>query len=190
MKKVIIFIMLFAGFANADEVSILEDEFKPYIEIVGISDYVFDELGSTKHQGYAIIHEDIKDIYFLRTFINKKNKDISHQIYVICRYIGNDWRHYYIGYFKGGELCDIVRIDTDVSCTLNYCYYQEDLGINISNKFLLNNQNGFSVKIVSKSGNDIIINVSKEQIESQLEAIKSLKNQKNNNQNKKDNFIE
>ena len=141
------------------EVSVVTDEFEPVITIKGIEDYIGD---------------DLKGAFFLRSFINKKTKDVTHQLYIYCNYRW-DWRFYNSAYLSGGKALEFTEISRDVSCTNGICTYYEHFGVDISDEFLRKNTEGFSVKISAKSGDNAVINVKSNQVIEQLKEIDKLK---------------
>ena len=89
------------------EVSVVTDEFEPFITINGIEDYIGD---------------DLKGAFFLRSFINKKTKDVTHQLYIYCTYHWN-WRFYNSAHLSGGKALEFTEIRRDFNCTDGICTY-------------------------------------------------------------------
>jgi len=141
------------------EVSVVTDEFEPFITINGIEDYIGD---------------DLKGAFFLRSFINKKTKDVTHQLYIYCTYHWN-WRFYNSAHLSGGKALEFTEIRRDFNCTDGICTYYEHFGADISDEFLRKNTEGFSVKISAKSGDNAVINVKSNQVIEQLKEIDKLK---------------
>ena len=141
------------------EVSVVTDEFEPFITINGIEDYIGD---------------DLKGAFFLRSFINKKTKDVTHQLYIYCTYHWN-WRFYNSAHLSGGKALEFTEIRRDFNCTDGICTYYEHFGAYISDEFLRKNTEGFSVKISAKSGDNAVINVKSNQVIEQLKEIDKLK---------------
>ena len=141
------------------EVSVVTDEFEPFITINGIEDYIGD---------------DLKGAFFLRSFINKKTKDVTHQLYIYCTYHWN-WRFYNSAHLSGGKALEFTEIRRDFNCTDGICTYYEHFGADISDEFLRKNTEGFSVKISAKSGDNAVINVKSNLVIEQLKEIDKLK---------------
>ena len=141
------------------EVSVVTDEFEPFITINGIEDYIGD---------------DLKGAFFLRSFINKKTKDVTHQLYIYCTYHWN-WRFYNSAHLSGGKALEFTEIRRDFNCTDGICTYYEHFGADISDEFLRKNTEGFSVKISAKSGDNAVINVKSNQVIEQLKERDKLK---------------
>jgi len=141
-----------------ENVEVITDEFEPTINIYGIED---------------IVEDNILNQYFIRSFIDKVSKEISHQIYVSYRYQG-DWRFYRRANVSGGEEFKFIEIDRDVDCSNSICTYYEQFGIIIPDEYLRDKTNGFSIKISAKSGHSIALEITGTQVNEQIRAIDSL----------------
>ncbi|MHA1739430.1 MAG: hypothetical protein ACTSWD_12645 [Candidatus Heimdallarchaeota archaeon] len=142
-----------------NEVKIINDEFEPTINVYGIE---------------QTIEGSLNNKYFIRSFINKQNKNTKHQIYVRYSYEG-DWHFYYRANAKGGDAVKFIEIGRDVDCrSSSSCTYYETFGAIIPQEFLKDNISGFSIKFSAKSGDSFVVKISSFQINEQLEAIESI----------------
>lgn len=66
----------------------------------------------------------------------------------------------------------------DVDCSEFFCSYTEIFGVSITNEYFKNHPEGFPIKIYAKSGNTLLIEVTPEQIKSQLSKIQEYKTNK------------
>jgi len=146
------------GVSLREQVEIKSDEFEPNITINGIE---------------LPIDNNPYEQYFLRSFVNKKSKSVLHQLYVNYTYAG-DWRFFNRAYAKGSKELKFTGIKRDVNCSSYGCSYNEHFGITIPGKYLRNNTGGFSVKVLSKSGHDLVLKVSGKQITEQIKAVDSV----------------
>ena len=142
-----------------ENVKVKTDEFEPTINIYGIEHSVDDNLLNR---------------YFIRSFIDKVSKVVSHQIYVNYSYKG-EWHFYRRANVSGGDEFKFTEIDRDVDCSSSICSYYERFGITIPDKYLRDKIDGFSIKISAKSGHSFIINISGTQVSEQIRVIDSLK---------------
>jgi len=161
MKKLIILLVLCLSCATTPKtfkstVTIENDTFKKVTIFSGIEHKLYEGSGSR---------------YFLRSFYNQRTKALTHQIYVVA-YYGYSWRFYYSAIDITGKEYGFLPIDSYVSCH-HGCLYTEHFGINITTKDMLNNPHGITFKIYSKSGEPVIFELTNQQINAQLSAIKS-----------------
>lgn len=136
-------------------VDVTTDEFEPTVKFRGIE---------------HTIENSSFNRYFIRSNLDKTIQHISHQIYVTYTYGGN-WRFYNCAYSMGGNPLEFIEINRDVDFIGHWCAHTEDFGITIPGEMLIKNPNGFSIKVKSKSGHNMIINITAEQIQQQLNAI-------------------
>jgi len=107
---------------------------------------------------------------FLRSWLNAKG--VSHQIYVV-HYYRHDWRFYERASGIGGRSVDFVSIDRDVvDCTAGTCSYNEVFGVSLSDSELrAATSDGFRFKAYARSGHELEVFLSPEQVRAQLAAI-------------------
>jgi len=146
--------------ASIERPRIIEDEFRPFVEILGLDIYV-----DVKPE--EIVEREYYQ-YLLRTFITKKDSSMTHQLYVKYRYTDEDWRFYHSAYLKGGVPLEFVEIDSKV---LGKNFLMEMFGITIPDSILRRDTSGFAVKVYAKSGNNFVVNVTPDQVKQQLTAI-------------------
>lgn len=110
--------------------------------------------------------------YFIRSFLDKESGEISHQLYISIDYF-NDWRFYNRASLVGGDNPEFIEIASDVDCSSYGCTYNEQMAVTMSDKYLRDHENGFKVKVSSKSGHETVINVTSNQIVKQLQKIEA-----------------
>jgi hypothetical protein len=117
--------------------------------------------------------------FFIRSWIDKESGNVIHQIYVFYSYSGQNWRFYQRANSQEAQPLELTEIDRDVNCYQYGCTYYETLGVMIADEYLRNHLNGFSIKISARSGHSFIIEVTPEQIKSQLIKIQEYKKSHN-----------
>jgi hypothetical protein len=141
-------------------VEIKTDEFDPHVKFSGIE---FALPGSS-----ALIGR-----FFLRSFI-PKNPDGKrvHQIYVLY-YYADDWNFFY-----GARNCDAQSLEFSslnrevISCRTRPCTHAETFVIQVPEESLRNTDSrGYLVKVYAKSGYELLIPMTAEQIQKQVAAI-------------------
>lgn len=149
-----------------------------YSNKVQISDSKFDS--HIKFSGYTeatykngLLPESYK--YFIRSWKNKKNNNIKHQLYISFDYFG-DWRFYNSASFDDSRQTDVTEIDrTVLDCSSRYfgCNVSEDVAVDLSSQFLKSKINeGFSVRINSKRSYSDIVTISPNYIAGYLSVVK------------------
>lgn len=111
--------------------------------------------------------------YFLRSFMNKKSGQVAHQLYVSDHYDGY-WEIWSRANSEDAQPLEFVSISRDVVyCGSGYagCSLSEVFGAFIPDTDLRTHQDGYSVKFYAKSGKQMVIRLSSEQIRKQLKAI-------------------
>ncbi len=165
--NLLFFIISIVGcFSLRENVLVKVDQFEPTITVSGIP---------------LTIHDNILHQYFIRSIVDKKTKIVLHQIYVNYSYDSNwsiysskVWRIYNRAYVPKNNLLEIKKIDKYYKCSPDFCRYYEDFGITLSDKYLKEHKNGFTIKASSKSGHDLYLPISAKQISEQLKAIEAL----------------
>ena len=151
-------------FVSRDSVEIHRDDFSSEIEYLGITQQS-KELSSTDFG-------DDSFSFFLRSFKDIDTGEVNHQIYVDVYYMTSNWKFYQRASFEGGTNADFVMIGRNVvTCTHGLCVYNEVFGIQIPNNALYDNIDGLSVKAYAQSGHELIVKLSEEQIQAQLQAL-------------------
>lgn len=78
----------------------------------------------------------IKKTVFLRAWKDDRTSAIQYQIYAIDGYRG-DWHFYDHAYDSSGNKMEFVPIDRQVvTCDGNWCWFQEEFGLNVSRNYL------------------------------------------------------
>ena len=117
--------------------------------------------------------------FFIRSWIVKESGGLLHQIYAQYGYTGKEWEFYTKAYTQEGESLQTVKIQRDVDRYESINVYHEEIGVTIPDEYLRSHLNGFTIKIVALSGDSFTINVTPEQIKSQLTKIREYKKLKN-----------
>lgn len=145
--------------------SVADDQFSQVATVTGAELYV-NPFGGTFRS------------WLIRSFIDKKTGNVTHQLYVDISYIG-DWQYYYMAADDTAKTLDVTRIASHVGDCYGGCSLSETIGISLDDATLRTHQNsGYTLKISAKSGASLIIEISSEQIKLQLAAIDNYKNQK------------
>lgn len=110
--------------------------------------------------------------HMIRTMVDE-NGNIENQLYVVHRYGSPDWRFYEDASFEGDETAQFTRIDRDVlGCSAGSCEHEEIFGVLLPSGFLKENKGGFRVKFYADSGDELVLNVTGNQVSKQLSEIK------------------
>jgi len=137
-----------------------------YANKVQISDSKFDS--HIKFNGYAestykngLLPESYR--YYIRSWKDKKDNSIQHQLYVSFDYYG-DWRFYNSASFDNAKQADVTEIDRNtLDCSSKYfgCNLSEDVGVDLSDQFLKSRiKKGFSIRINSKRSYSDVVTIS------------------------------
>ncbi len=113
--------------------------------------------------------------FFIRSWIVKESGGLLHQIYAQYGYAGKEWDFYTEAYSQEGQPLQLVIIHRDADYYESINVYHEEIGITIPDEYLRSHLNGFSIKVLAKSGDSFMINVTPEQIKSQLIKIQEYK---------------
>ena len=125
------------------------------------------------------------NIYFIRSWLDKKTEVVSDQIYLTDYHYG-EWRNWYSASDEKANELNIISIRKDVDC--GPCTFTETIGIDVPHNLLTENtKTGFRIKLRAKDGSEKVITVTPEQINYQLEAIASKTIGIKNNEPKVDN---
>jgi len=113
--------------------------------------------------------------FFIRSWIVKENGGLLHQIYAQYGYVGKKWEFYTKAYNQEGQALQTVEIHHDLEDYESINIYHEEIGITIPDEYLRSHLNGFTIKVTSLRGDSFVINVTPEQIKSQLTKIQEYK---------------
>lgn len=109
--------------------------------------------------------------WFIRSWVNKSTGNLSHQLYVVLRYIGS-WNFFSWASDDTAKSLNVQKIDSQIGNCMGGCNFEEIVGIDLDDETLRSRVNsGYSIKLSAKSGDAIIINISPEQIRLQIEAV-------------------
>jgi hypothetical protein len=143
------------------------------------------EVKEEKHEGKEVaafvgIEEKIGspkalNKFFIRSWIVKGSGGLLHQIYAQYGYVGKEWDFYTKAYNQEGEPLQTVKIHRNVEKYESINVYHEEIGITISDKYLRSHLNGFTINVSALSGDSFTINVTPEQVKSQLNKIQEYK---------------
>ncbi|MBI1868826.1 MAG: PDZ domain-containing protein [Methylocystis sp.] len=158
----VLFACLFSTYANSENVPKIEDsEFDSEVKVIGL--HLFDNP----------FWGGIRKEWLIRSFINKKTKTVSHQLYIDLDYTGN-WHFYDSASDNSATPLHVTQIDSSVGSCSGGCSLSETIGVDMDDKVLrAHASDGYRVRLNSKSGNTIILTVSANQIIPQLDAIDS-----------------
>ena len=173
MKKILLvsfLALLFSGCFPTTEITLRTE---PVVE-----DDEFEKNATIKGVEKPIEGSKYKN-YLLRSWVSKDSGKVTNQLYVSYNYTSSDWRFYRNAKDENADVLDFIEIDRDVNCSgsmySSQCTYFETFGITIPTEKLRDNKEGYRVKISAKSGDDLIISITSDQIRKQLEAIRSYK---------------
>jgi hypothetical protein len=110
--------------------------------------------------------------WLLRSFVNKRTRTVTTQLYVEIGYVGG-WRRYTIASDTATHLA-VARIGSRVDTCFGkgVCSLDETVGIQLDDAQLRSHaQLGYTVRISAKSGESVSITVEPEQIQAQLSAL-------------------
>ena len=162
-KIILIFSLLAAVPANA--VSIEDDRFSKTIVFKGESKRHLQGSGPSD-----------SNVLFIRSWLEKETGRVTHQLYVNHTYHSDGWKFWSRASDENANDLRFVSIDRDVKVFIGCCLYSEDFGISIAESILDKSKStGLLIKIYAKSGDQKILNISAEQIASQLFAIEQKK---------------
>jgi hypothetical protein len=115
---------------------------------------------------------DPSSSYFLRSWVDKTSGAVKHQLYVGDYYNGSwiFWDRVNSQDAQPLEFVPITRRVVGCYSTIG-CYYEETFGVSIPDAMLKAHQDGFMVKFYAKTGNELILPVTSQQIRQQLKAI-------------------
>jgi len=113
-------------------------------------------------------------VWYLRSFVGKKDHVVAHQIYATIMYSGDDWAFFERAADDHAEPLKLDSIDRKVvSCVggIVGCIYQEIVGVTVTEDELRARPEGFQVQVVGKSGLARVLDISPDQIQTQLDAV-------------------
>jgi hypothetical protein len=110
--------------------------------------------------------------WFIRSFVDKRSGEVTHQLYVHVRYAG-ERRRYETATDDHATPLPLTRIERRrEDCSHGDCEFEEDFGLALGDAVLRNRAGtGFQVKVVAHSGDWIILTIAPGQILPQLAAV-------------------
>jgi hypothetical protein len=106
--------------------------------------------------------------WMLRTWIDKETRNVTHQLYVEISYSGS-WRFYQSANNEQAISLPFIPINRSVGSCFAGCSFTEIVGVELSDELLREKAlTGFQVKLFAKSGDSLVIDVTRAQIQSQL----------------------
>jgi len=159
---IILLIFPLAGCMTADKtVRVKKDRFSESIKILG-REVVHKDQGLFNTKRFK---------HFLRSYVNKKTGQVTHQLYFTTDYSRSDWHNYETAKLKGGRGLKVEQIGSDVTVDQYGTRYYETLIAIIPNKILKDNKDGFFVKWYAQSGHSVKMLITPEQVKQQLAAV-------------------
>ena len=124
--------------------------------------------------------DDKYNKYFLRSWLHKTSDEVRHQLYVSDYYKG-DWEFWSRANSQDAQPLEFVSISRDVIYCGSYggCSHAESFGALIPDAILKAHQDSFTVKFYAKSGKEMVITLTSQQIQMQLKAIEDFQASKN-----------
>lgn len=138
------------------------DQFSPVITVNGLS--MFDNpFGGISKQ------------WFIRSFIDKRSHNVTHQLYVSLSYLGA-WKFFNSAATDKAEALKVTTIDRKVNDCTGICDFDEVIGIEIPDSTLrARAAKGLEIKISAHSGDSIVLPITSEMITKQLEIVDKAK---------------
>jgi PDZ domain len=144
--------------SGAPQVAIKDDKFSAQVLFTGPQGFI-NPFGGTSRN------------WFIRSWLNKSDHTATHQLYVATSYLGH-WRFWDIAADDHAGSHPVVIIDRTVEDCSGMCSYDETVGVDLDDAFLrANSASGFQIKLTAKSGDELILTVSPDQIQPLLAAI-------------------
>lgn len=113
--------------------------------------------------------------WLLRSFVNKRNRTVSTQLYVDIGYVGA-WRRYRVASDASDEATHLavepIGSHVDTCFGKGVCSLDETIGIQLDDAQLqAHAQLGYAVSLSARSGESLTITIEPQQIEAQLSAL-------------------
>ncbi len=111
--------------------------------------------------------------WFIRSFIDKANENVSHELYVYTHYLG-DWHFYQSAADDTAAPLTLVSIDQKVGDCQGICDFDETFALLLSDTTLrARATTGLRVKVSARDGTAFVIPILPGQINPQLAAVES-----------------
>jgi hypothetical protein len=145
--------------AGPPRVIIMDDKFSARVTFTGPQGFI-NPFGGTSRT------------WFIRSWLNKSDHTSTHQLYVETGYTGH-WRFWEIAADDHAQSHPVVAIDSTVfDCSGGSCIYRESVGVDLDDSFLrANAATGFQIKLTGKSGDELILTITPDQVQPVLAAI-------------------
>jgi hypothetical protein len=152
-------LLLAACVAPQPQVTVQDDEFSKEVEIDGWGLYA------------NPLTTDIYHLWRLRSFVDKRTHQVSHQLYVEIHY-EDEYQYFNSAADDTARSLAVLVIDRSHSCPRITCMHYETIGVAIDDATLrARAAQGFRVKLSARRGSTLILAVSPMQIGLQLAAV-------------------
>lgn len=156
--SVLIFLLAAGDAAAQAGVTVSGDKFSKEITFLGVPVGI-NPFGGTSR------------MYRIRTWLDRETQTSKHQLYVDIGYIG-DWRFYDRAADDDAHQLDVVQIATNVGSCRGGCSLSETVGVTLPEGTLrAKAATGFQIKLFAKSGDSLVLDITPQQIATQLAAI-------------------
>jgi hypothetical protein len=146
--------------AAAPDVTVQEDLTKRFVIFIGVK---------ASHDP-PFLGTPGTNFYCLRSFLDRKTGEVSYQIYVADSYFG-DAREWNAAREAGGAPLPFVHVASyEITCEAG-CAREEQFAAKIPESELAANPRGLAVTFTARSGREMTVRLSPEQITAQLAAV-------------------
>ena len=117
-------------------------------------------------------------VVFIRSWVNKKTGDTTHQIYIADIYTSSAWKYWVLASDDQALVLNVRGIHRDVGSCSRYsgCIYEEHVGVDVPDAILKTRSTGeYCIKLKARSGDEKVISLTQDMISSQLEEIERYK---------------
>ena len=145
----------------APQVEIQDDNFSPSATFIGPAQSI-NPFGGTYR------------LWRLRSWVNKANGRVDHQLYVDTNYMWGRRGWAYANDDNAGEHRVVQIAHSASNCRGRDkagCVYYETIGVDLDDAFVRRRADGFQIKLTARSGDELILDVNAAQIAPVLEAI-------------------
>jgi hypothetical protein len=136
-----------------------DDQFSDAVTINGAQGQVVSPFG------------DEIDIWFIRSFVNKKDSSVEHQLYFDSMY-QPPMSHYFTAADDTAQTLPLTKINSSRDCNPRPCTDEEVVGVTLDDAMLRSRvATGYKVKISARDGAYMVIDLTPGMIKVQLDAI-------------------
>lgn len=142
-----------------DYIQVEDDPFKTSIIYSGIS---------KQDSQWKGLRNELTHTSFIKSYKDKESGSLKHELYAAVTYHG-DWHLFERAALRGGTDTEFSLIDKTIEyCSDISCRRTEEFTIPLEEKFLIENKDGFDMKVFAQSGKEFILSVTNLQISAQL----------------------